>query len=140
MNPDQIRAAIAASPALQEHAAAGRTQPIADALSVERTRLGMVTTGDFAVWAVATGMRAKIEDLASSPISPLRASALALRDVLAGGGAGIDLAVDGNRQVLVAWKSSGALSQVDFDSLMRLATKPDPISADDVWQAICGAK
>lgn len=46
MTPQQIRDAIAASPALQALAAAGNTQGIADALSVGRTSLvsGTITT------------------------------------------------------------------------------------------------
>jgi hypothetical protein len=77
---------------------------IAALLSAGRTRLGTVATDTFASWAAGTGIRAVIEDKAADAQSPLRASALALRDVLMGGASGIRLDHAGNRSMLAGWR------------------------------------
>ena len=136
MKISQIRAAIAADPALKKYADAGNTQAIADALSAGRTQLGEIATTTFAAWAAETGMRATIEDLAATLTSPLRASALTLRDVLVGGAPCIDMARDGNQRVLAAWLAAGAISDKNYAALIALATWPDPVSHTQVGEAI----
>jgi hypothetical protein len=136
MTPVEIRAAISASPELQamgtEHGA------IAAALSLGRTKLGTVSTAAFASWAGGTGMRAVIEDKATTVGDPLRSSALALRDVLSGGADGVRMDHAENEQMLAAWVSLGMLSSANHDSLIALATVDDPVSVQQVIDALKG--
>lgn len=109
------------------HVAAWAIGPLAAMLSpLRQPVLGTVPTEQFAAWAASTGMRAVIEDKAAAAGDPLRASALALRDVLMGSIPGIRLDHAGNQAVLTAWVTAGALSQANRDSLTALGTRAAP--------------
>lgn len=117
-----------------------RDDLIAARLSIGRTKLGTVTTERFAAWAAATGMRAVIEDTAVASQHPLRSIALALRDVLVGGATGINFAYPGNPEMLDLWVQAGLLSSANRDGLLALATLPDPITTNQVSDALNGAQ
>lgn len=134
MTPQEIRDTIAASPALG--ALVPDTAALAQALSIGRTKQGRVLRADFAVWAGATGLRAAIEDHAANTNSPLRSSALTLKDFLAGAAETIDPTLEGNLQMLAAWKGAGAITQEQVDALLALGALPDPVSEFDVRCAI----
>src|SRR5574337_460623 len=70
---------------------------------------------------------------------PLSSIALVLRDVLRGAIPAIDLSPDtGNGQMLDAWVQAGALTTVQRDALLTLATHPDPITPSEVDRAMMG--
>ena len=105
---------------------------IATAASTGRVRVGSVSRADFAMWAASTGMRSKIEDHAANTQSPQRDAALACRDVILGAANSIDFALQPNQYMLGAWVQVGALTQAQADTLLALATSPDPITEYDV--------
>lgn len=109
---------------------------IAAALSVGRTKVGSVTREQFAGWAAGNGLRAKIEDCAGTPGHPLRSIALTLLDVLRGGFTGIDLSSASNQAMLAAWVAADAITQAQADELITLATTPDPITVNQVSDAL----
>jgi len=125
--------------AIDEHLLTGNVGAIAAMLSAGRTKLGTVSVGNFALWAAATGMRAVIEDRAANVQSPLRSIALALRDVLVGGTDGIRMDLPGNAAMLGAWVAAGELSTANRDALLALASVEDPVTAEQVAQALGGA-
>ncbi len=121
------------------------SQAVAEAYNAMRHGvLGIVGRAEFSVWAAGNGLRAKIEDYASDPTSPLRSIALTCRDVILGAASGIDFSLADNRAMLGAWVSVGAITQTQSESLLALATHPDPIdeltiraacwSDDGIWQ------
>ena len=88
-----------------------------------RSVLGIVSTERFQAWCARTGMRAQIQDAATTAGDPLRSVALTLLDVLGGGApGGVDLAYPGNQQMLGAWVTLGRLAQLQHDELVALAT------------------
>src|SRR5687768_6014402 len=84
--------------------------------------VGEISRADLTTWAASTGMRATIEDASKDGQSPLRASALAILDVLKGSSDGINLAKSSNMSILTAWESAGLLSSLDKGSFISLAT------------------
>ena len=77
----------------------------------------------FVRWAAKTGMRATIQDVSVDAASPLRSSALALLDIIQGGGDnGINFAEADNITMLSAWVSMGKLTPANRDALLALAT------------------
>ncbi len=123
---------------IDEHLQTGNVGAIAALLSVGRTKLGTVSVGDLASWAAATGMRARIEDHAANAASPLRSVALALRDVLVGGAAGIRLDLPANAAMLAAWVAANELTVEHRDALLALASVEDPLSASQISDALGG--
>lgn len=114
-------------------------QQIATAVSAGRVRVGSVQRADFAMWAATNGMRSKIEDHAVNPESPIRDAALACRDLILGAANSIDFSLLPNQYMLGAWIQVGALTQAQADSLITLATSPDPITEFDVRCALWAA-
>lgn len=143
MTPDEIRAAIAADPALQALAQIRDDAAIAAALSQGRTKMVSVTTAEFASWAAVTNLRAPLEDISKNSTSPLRSSALAALDLLRGAGQTLDLSSSsvgqGNHAMLDAWVTAGIVSSGQRDMLYSMATIPDPVSTDAVSAALNGA-
>lgn len=111
-------------------------QAIADAFNAGRTRLGKVAREDFTIWAASSGMRAILVDVSVDPVSPLRNSALACLDVIGGAAGAIDFSIAKNLQMLGAWLAYGMVAQIDYDALIALATKPDPIDELTIRRAI----
>jgi hypothetical protein len=139
MTPQQIRDAIDADPALTAMAQAGQWPALAAALSVGSTTTGNVTTKRFLAWTAQTGLRAFVEDTAADKTHPLRASSLAIKDVLVGAVDGVDLSDPGNQVILGAWVAYGAISQAQADDLIGYAQQPAPISEHAVRAAVEGA-
>lgn len=113
--------------------AAGNDGAIYAAMSTTapETKTGMVSRAFFAIWAASTGARAAIEDHATNPVSPLRPSALALRDFLSGAADAFDCAHPTNAGLVAAWVAAGAISQADSDALFALAQQPQTIAERD---------
>lgn len=88
------------------------------------TRVGLLSRTDLTIWAADTGMRAVIEDVSRDEESPLRASALAILDVLKGSSDGIDLSKSSNMEILLGWESATKLSAQDKASMLALAQQP----------------
>ena len=109
---------------------------IAIAVNVGRISVGYASREKFAMWAAKHDVRAKIEDHANNPASPLRSIALALLDVLRSPTEGIDLSVPDNAAMLGAWIASGEITQDQADELVALASRPDPVTEFDVRKAI----
>lgn len=98
---------------------------IAEALNAKNyTKLSSVTRNIFLIWAASTGMRATIEDHAANPSSPLRSSALSLKDILSDTASSIDFGIDGNVTMLEAWQAAGAITSQQKLDLLTLATIP----------------
>lgn len=95
------------------------------------TVTGSVSRARFIVWAASTGMRAVIEDLANDAQSPLRASALALRDLVQGASDALHLSDPTNLALLGAWEAAGALSAANKASLLALAQTPQTVAERD---------
>lgn len=136
MTPTEIRAAIAADPALQ--ALVPDTVALAaHPTFANRTKLGLVTRSDFAGWAATTGMRAKIQDFSAAAGHPLRDSSLAILDVLSGGAAaGIDMSRPANQAIVGAWVALGELSQENSDALTAIAQHAAPVPEIDIRRAV----
>lgn len=94
--------------------------------------VGEIERADLATWAASTGMRAVIEDTATSTTSTLRASALGIRDVLSGASTGIDLAKSQNMALLDGWETAGILSADNKASFIALATHNIPRSVSQL--------
>ena len=113
------------------------TQAIADALP-SVGGVGRIERAEFAMWCADTGMRAKIEDHAANPASPLRSAALACRDVILGAANAIDFSLPGNAAMLGAWVAIGELSQDQADNLLAQATRYSKADEYDV-RCVCWA-
>lgn len=109
---------------------------IAEAMSLNRTKLGTVSRAWLATWSAGNGMRAVIQDTGGTEGHPLRSIALATLDVLSGAADGIDFSVPENVASVQAWVTVGLMPQSEADSLFALGTYPDPISERDVVLAI----
>lgn len=109
---------------------------IAAVLSIGRMHLGSLSKAIFQRWAARTGVRAVIEDHATTSGSPLRSIALTLRDVLWSDIPAIDFALTENQQLLQAWVTASAITQTQADELLGLATSGNPVSVDSVSKAL----
>lgn len=118
---------ITSDPAGKGYAAFLPDQPghVVDLLNAKtETVTGLISRSDLTTWAAATGMRAVIEDKSLDAQSPLRASALAILDVLKGSSEGIDLSKSSNMDILNGWEAAGVLSAIDKASMLALAQQP----------------
>jgi len=109
---------------------------IAAAVNIGRVRIGYASRESFAMWAAKHDVRAKIEDHANNPASPLRSIALALLDVLRSPTEGIDFSVPDNALMLGVWVQSGEITQAQADELVALASHVSHVSEFDVRRAI----
>jgi hypothetical protein len=84
---------------------------------------GSITVNKFAIWCAETGMRAAINDQASTPASPLRSIALTLLDLLQGNltPASLDLSIAQNVDMLHAWVLAGLLTNEQEQQLIVLS-------------------
>lgn len=112
------------------------SEAIAAAVNIGRVRVGYASRESFAMWAAKHDVRAKIEDHANNPVSPLRSIALALLDVLRSPTEGIDFSVPDNQVMLGAWVASGEITQAQADELFALASRSGPVTEFDVRRAI----
>lgn len=129
MTPQQIRDAIAASPALVALAQAGNTQAIADALSVGRTRLTPTEVG------VGTILEVLGLDLGNTLIDTINGAPQYrhIKPLLEQGRLRLDSAlVQTTLQGLVP----AMLTQSQADALANRARVPDPIAEFTVRCAI----
>lgn len=94
------------------------------------TVTGSVSVSQFAIWA-ASGPRVAIEEHAVSESSPLRPSALTLRDFLAGSMPMFDLNLPALQATVAAWVAAGAITQQQSDDLYALAQHSQTIAERD---------
>jgi hypothetical protein len=154
MSPNEIRAAIAASPALQAMQAAGDHAGIAAALSVGRTRRDGGTKfsslGIAERYASLNGLPGplaaelclqKLEGFATAasastdPATKLLGQATRRQmGHLAGGGMAVGSVAVG--QMLAVIVQAGALTQAEATALQDVANVPDPIPHEAVTAAI----
>lgn len=125
--------AHAADPALAAALASGDDVTAAARLSELLTEPRPIPIGRVAAWGASVGLRAKIEDYANDPDSPLRGLSLTALDMLVRG-SDFDLAEDG--ALLDAFVASGDISQAQRDALAALALMPRSVSASDVARAV----
>jgi hypothetical protein len=109
---------------------------VARILSTGRIKQGSVSKAQFAMWCGTTGMRAAVEDHATNAASPLRSSALTIKDFLVGTVASIDFAEPANVMMLNAWVGATAINQAQADDLIALGAAPDPIPFNAVSDAL----
>lgn len=125
--------AYAADPTLSAALAAGDDIAAATRLSELLTDPASIPIGRVAAWGAEVGLRAKIQDYASTPSHPLRDIALTALDLLVRGDP-LDLQEDG--ALLDAFVAAGAITQAQRDSLAAFALKPRTVTANDVARAI----
>lgn len=111
---------------------------IAAEVSVNRTRIGAISTALLSIWVAKTGLRAAIEDHAINSASPLRSIALSLKDALNGGSTVLELDNPENQAMLDAWVAAGALTSAQKQDLINRATVPAPVSVAEVVEAMKG--
>lgn len=118
---------------------------VADKLNAQtRTIARSVSMPAFLAWAASNGMRAVLQDKANATGDALRSSALAMLDII-GNSTSLDLSSStigqGNLSMLQAWVAAGAMTQVQHDALVALASQPcsraqelglQPVTALDV--------
>lgn len=100
---------------------------VARIMSIGRVKTGPVSKAQFAMWCGKTGMRAAVEDHAANAASPLRSSALTIKDFLVGPVGSIDFSEPANVAMLGAWVGLEAITQAQADELLELGATPDPI-------------
>lgn len=132
---------------LAPHVAAGNDGAIAEILNTPRyAAVGPVSRAHFAIWA-ASGPRSAIEDHATNPNSPLRASALTLKDFLIGAADSLELDNASVAEMLSGWLDAGAITQGQHDALLALGARTisraeqigmENITAADVARALRG--
>lgn len=111
--------------ALAPHIKAGDDDAVKELLNAKTIdAVGSVNRVPFIKWAASNGMRAVIHDVSVDIASPLRSSALALLDIIQGGGDmdSIDFSDTNNIDMLDAWVSLGKLTELQRDQLLALAT------------------
>lgn len=108
---------------LAPHVAIRHDAMVAKILNEPRyTVLGKVERAKFIIWAAA-GPRAAIEDIATTPGHPLRASALTLKDMVMGGAESLSLDEPGVVALLNAWTTAGAITAEQRVGLEALASR-----------------
>ena len=125
---------IIADPVFAPWIAGGNDQQIADEINTRTVAVvGSVSRAKFAMWCGATGVRVAIEDHAANPASPLRASALTLKDFLLGGVAdSLHIADPMNAAMLAGWIAAGAITQAQADQLVAMATTQEPVFGQQI--------
>lgn len=145
MDYQALKTYIQADPAFPALIAIGSDAGIADAINARSVQVvGTISRADFAKWCGATGLRAAIQDHADNSASPLRSIALTILDFLRGGvSETLDMADTSNQMMLDAWVQAGALTQIQADQLIVMATHSQPvfgqtIGHSDVAKALRG--
>lgn len=115
------------------------TVQITSALNQGRTALGLVSCAAMSAWAASNGVRAKVEDHATNPLSTVRSIALAIRDDLTGmSEVGFDFSNPLKVQMLSALVSAGVLTSAQKDEILEMATHPAPVDEFTV-RRVCWA-
>lgn len=108
-----------------------------------------LSAAKFTTWAVITGMRAVIQDIAVDTQSPLRSSALAMIDVMQGNVPVIDFRDAGLRAVIDAWVDAGMCPAPARDALLLMCSREAgwaeyalgrSVTAADVSRAVRGPR
>lgn len=141
MNAEQIRAAILSDPLLRALVESGDDQTLADALSkiAPRIQTGELCTERtiFAALgpAMADSVMIKLESFASSgrPGASMMARGLKW---LAPAEGGVDFQHPDLKAMLNGLVADGVLTEDEFLELMKLGTRPDAITVDDVAEAL----
>ena len=121
-------------PAIASGLVSGDDVAVAARLSELLTDVALVPLSTLAAWA-APSIRAKLEDHAAEPTSPLRSLCLTALDLMRGSFAqNFDsIAYAG---MLDALQAGGVVSQAERDELTALAIKPRLVTANEVAKAI----
>lgn len=151
MTPAEIRAAIAASPALTALAAEGNTQAIADALSVGRTKVVPRMTSARGIAELYAGgpvgaevVLMKLEGardamLASADQQQQVMGSLLRRQLGFLAGEGLDFGSAALRAMLDQFVLMSILTAEEVAGLKSICVQPDPISHTDVGFALAEA-
>ena len=141
MTPAEIRAAIAADPALQALATQGATQAIADALSVGRTKpvshfasergvLERFPAGPLA----GDALLAKLEAFAATAHPMARIVGRALKFLAQP--EGLDIGSPATQGLLDQLAAGGVISADERAGLAQMAAVPDPVTHTEVGAAL----
>lgn len=130
------------------HITAGSDGAIADILNRKDIQVySKLTVGAFADWLAVTGLRSAVEDHAANPVSPLRANALSILDLLRGSHEyQIDFGEASKQALLQAWETNGditlAQQQVMLTKSQAKISRADQlgitVTALDVAKALRG--
>lgn len=150
MTPDEIRAAIAASPELQTLAGAGNTQAIANALSANRKRVVSRIISARGIAAEYPGgptaaevVLMKLEGAAAAASASADQSQKVLGSLISRqlrflAADGLDFGSVALRGMLDQFVAMGILSQAEVDGLKGMAMVDDPITHTQVGHALRG--
>lgn len=136
----EIYAAIQADATAKALAAAGSDAACAARLNaitppVFGVTQGMVSATNLLVWGASSGARQAIEQGISSAVPGVPSACLAVRDLLAFGGAW-DSANPTNQQLVTALVTAGVLTSGQGQSLLALGQSPVIVSGADVSRAM----
>lgn len=125
--------AHASDPTLAAALASGDDVAAAARLSELLTEPSPIPIARVAAWGASVGLRAKIQDHAADPDSPLRSVALSALDMLVRGN---DFDMAENWALLDAFVQSGDITNAQRAALAAFAVRPRSITANDVAHAV----
>lgn len=131
-----LRDDILANPACAEALAAKDCQELARIMSIGRTRIVKIPIADIQDLMHATGAWWDIADVAANLVHPAQKAARAVVDVAGARYSYIDTQIPMVGQMLGALVSGGVITQALFDQIMAKAIAPDPLTAQDVAEAV----
>lgn len=137
MTPAEIRAAIAASPALQ--ALGHDTQAIADALSVGRTRSQEVEAWRAKKLLIKAGKWRGIAAAAADPANPATNAAYAAMALAESASMQIDFCDPVSSALMGGLIAAGLITAAERDALVALSTVADPVTHTQVGAALAGS-
>lgn len=87
------------------------------------------------VWLASTGLRVKIQDIAENKVHALRASALAISDMLRGDSS-LDLRAPGMDALIEAWVTAGEITLAQADALKGLSITKISVAQRDFGSGV----
>ena len=86
---------------------------------------GTISGNSFSIWSASNGLRATIDDVATTPLHPLRSIALTLQDLIQGNlsPVSLDFSNPMNVTMLDYWVAYHAITLAQRDELLALSTK-----------------
>lgn len=125
-----------AHPDLAEAIAAKDCHELARILSIGRTKAAHVPLSDVQAKLQSTGAWWAIKPIAANAAHPANMAAIAVTDVANARYENLDTTLPIVAQMFGALVQAGAMAQSVVDSIMELANVPDPLTAQDIAEAL----
>lgn len=143
MTSQEILAAIAADPALQAFATARNDAAIAEALSVGRTKVSQHFASERGILErfpggplAADALLSKLEAFSTAGQAMSSIVHRALKFLAQP--EGLDIGAATTQGLIIGLAAGGVITTTERDGLIAMATKPDPITVDQVSKALNG--